>query len=48
VAENVFLQAVALNLGTVPIGAFTDDDVQKVLGLPKEVKPIYMMPVGRV
>lgn len=48
VAENVFLQAVALNLGTVPIGAFTDDDVQKVLGLPKEVKPIYIMPVGRV
>jgi len=48
VAENVFLQAVALNLGTVPIGAFNDDDVQKVLGLAEEVKPIYIMPVGRV
>ena len=48
VAENVFLQAVALNLGTVPIGAFNDDDLQKVLGLPKDVKPIYIMPVGRV
>jgi len=48
VAENVFLQAVALNLGTVPIGAFNDDDVQKVLGLAEEVKPLYIMPVGRV
>lgn len=48
VAENVFLQAVALNLGTVPIGAFSDDDVQRALGLPNEVKPIYIMPVGRV
>lgn len=48
VAENVFLQAVALNLGTVPIGAFNDDDVQKVLGLAKEAKPIYIMPIGRV
>ncbi len=48
VAENVFLQAVALNLGTVPIGAFNDDDLQRVLGLPKDVKPIYIMPVGRV
>ena len=48
VAENVFLQAVALNLGTVSIGAFNDDDVHKVLGLAKEVKPIYIMPVGRV
>ena len=48
VAENVFLHTVALNLGTVPIGAFNDDDVQRVLGLPNEVKPIYIMPVGRV
>jgi len=47
-AENVFLQAVALNLGTVPIGAFNDDNVQKVLGLPEEAKPLYVMPVGRV
>jgi len=47
VAENVFLQAVALSLGTVPIGAFNDDEVQRVLGLAKEVKPIYIMPVGR-
>jgi SagB-type dehydrogenase family enzyme len=48
VAENLFLQSVALSLGTVPIGAFNDDDVQKALGLAEEFKPIYIMPVGRV
>lgn len=45
-AQNVFLQAVALGLDSVPIGAFTDAAVSKILKLPKEVKPLYILPVG--
>lgn len=47
VGENVALQAVALNLGTVMVGAFNDDNVNKVLGLPAEEKSLYLIPVGR-
>jgi SagB-type dehydrogenase family enzyme len=46
VAENLLLQAVALGLGGVPVGAFDDDRVQEVLGLPEEEKPLYLVPVG--
>jgi SagB-type dehydrogenase family enzyme len=46
VAENVHLQAVALGLATVPVGAFDDDRVSRVLSLPKNVEPLYIIPVG--
>ncbi len=46
-AQNVFLQAEALNLGTVVIGAFYDDKVNKVMGMSEKEKPLYIMPVGR-
>lgn len=45
-AQNILLQAVALELGGVPIGAFKDDEVQKVLSLPKNHKPMYIIPIG--
>jgi SagB-type dehydrogenase family enzyme len=45
-AQNILLQAVALKLGAVPIGAFYDDQVQDVLGLPQEHRPLYLIPVG--
>jgi len=47
VAQNLCLQAVALGLGTVPIGAFEDEEVKNVLGLPEVHKPLYLIPVGR-
>lgn len=47
-AENVNLQAVALGLGSVPVGAFSDGAVKKLLDLPEDIVPIYVIPVGYV
>jgi SagB-type dehydrogenase family enzyme len=47
VGQNIALQAVALELSTVMMGAFQDQEVARVLGtLPEEV-PLYIIPVGR-
>jgi len=48
VGQNVHLQAVSLGLGTVMIGAFTDERVKQVMNLSKEEVPLYIMPVGRL
>jgi len=47
-AQNVFLQAVPLNLGAVVIGAFYDDAVKEVLKMSDREQPLYIMPVGRM
>ncbi|MEJ2262568.1 MAG: SagB/ThcOx family dehydrogenase [Anaerolineales bacterium] len=47
-AQNVYLQAVSLDLGTVFIGAFHDQDVKRVLNLPNDEEPLCIMPVGRI
>jgi len=46
--QNVYLQAEAMGLGTCAIGAFTDADVIRVMQLPPEEEPLYMMPVGYI
>ncbi len=46
-AQNVYLQADALGLGTVTIGAFSDSDVTDVVGVQEHENPLYIMPVGR-
>lgn len=46
VGQNIYLGAEALGLGTVAVGAFNDEDVRKVLEVPKELEPLYIMPVG--
>jgi SagB-type dehydrogenase family enzyme len=45
-AQNLLLEAVALGLGGVVIGAFDDREVERVLSLPAEQKPLYLIPVG--
>jgi SagB-type dehydrogenase family enzyme len=46
-AQNVLLQAVALGLGAAPVGAFEDEKVRRVLGLPLDEVPLYLIPVGK-
>lgn len=45
-AQNVHLQAEALGLGSVAVGAFDDTSVSKVLSLPDFLEPLYMVTVG--
>lgn len=46
-AQNLSLQAVALGLGSVVIGAFDDQDVATLLELPSGEVPLYLIPTGR-
>jgi len=46
-AQNLCLQATAMDLGIVTAGAFTDDQVKEVLNLPENEQPLYIIPVGR-
>ena len=46
-AQNVALQARALGLGTVMVGAFRDKAVADLLGVKGE-EPLYLIPVGRL
>jgi len=46
VAQNVYLQATALGLGTCMVGAFDDAAVQAVLQLPAQYEPLALLPVG--
>jgi SagB-type dehydrogenase family enzyme len=46
-AQNVYLQALSLQLGTVVLGAFDDRNVSDVLNLNGRETPLYLMPVGK-
>jgi SagB-type dehydrogenase family enzyme len=45
-AQNVYLECESLELGTVFIGAFDDDAVAGVLGLPGDERVLGLMPIG--
>jgi SagB-type dehydrogenase family enzyme len=45
--QNLCLQATALGLGAVTVGAFVDELVAKALNLPQNEQPLYIIPVGR-
>lgn len=46
-AQNVHLEAVALGLGTVMVGAFDDARVAEVAELSEDEAPLAIIPVGR-
>lgn len=45
-AQNILLVAASLGLGSVPVGAFADEAVRRVIGAAKEETPLYVIPVG--
>ncbi len=47
VAQNICLQATALDVGIVTIGAFYDEGVKDIIGMPENELPLYVIPVGR-
>ena len=42
--QNLLLQAVALGLGGTSVGAFSDEEIKKILGV--KALPLYVVPVG--
>ena len=46
-AQNIYLQAVALDLGMVTVGAFHDDLVKHIMGMSEDEVPLYVIPVGK-
>nr|QNO47776.1 hypothetical protein FMEMAFBA_00034 [Methanosarcinales archaeon ANME-2c ERB4] len=47
-AQNVYLQAEAINLGVCAVGAFYEDEVSELLALPDDEIPVYILSVGQV
>jgi len=47
-SENLHLQAVALDIGTVVVGAFRPEEVKRVISLAEDEDPLYLMPIGRI
>ena len=46
-AQNLCLQATAMGLGAVTVGAFSDEQMTRLLNLPEKEQPLYIIPVGR-
>lgn len=46
VGQNILLEATAMRLGGVPVGAFDDGAVTDALRLPKDHRVLYLLPIG--
>jgi SagB-type dehydrogenase family enzyme len=46
IAQNIHLQAVALGLGSVPLGAFDPKSVAGICKLTEELEPLYLVCTG--
>ncbi|HHV62825.1 MAG TPA: nitroreductase family protein [Firmicutes bacterium] len=44
--ENILLAAVAFGLGACWVGAFSERAVSQALGLPGDLRPVAMVPIG--
>ena len=47
IAQNLHLQAVALGLASVPVGAYNDAAVAQAVGLPEGIEPVYIVCIGK-
>lgn len=47
VAQNIYLQATALKLATVIVGAFEDHKVHQILQLDSALTPLALLPIAR-
>jgi SagB-type dehydrogenase family enzyme len=45
-AQNLHLQAVAMGLGSVPVGAFREEAVCEIVGCGEGEEALYLIPVG--
>jgi SagB-type dehydrogenase family enzyme len=45
-AQNIYLQAASLDLGTVTVGAFVDEEVRHIMRMRSDEEPLLIMPVG--
>lgn len=48
ISQNVYLACTAMNMGTVAVGAFTDQEVSQLLQLENDLVPLYIMPLGSI
>jgi len=46
-AQNIYLQAEALGIGTTMVGAFLDSAVAKVVGVKDDETPLAILPLGK-
>jgi len=44
--QNMMLAITALGLGCCWVGAFKEEEAAKILGLPKSLRPVAMLPIG--
>ncbi|MGQ9759690.1 MAG: nitroreductase family protein [Candidatus Methanomethylicaceae archaeon] len=44
--ENMLLAATALGYGACWVGAFNEQDVRRVLKIPRSVRPVALVPIG--
>jgi SagB-type dehydrogenase family enzyme len=45
-AQNIYLQAAALDLGMVTVGAFDDEWTKEIIGMADDEAPLYVIPVA--
>ena len=44
--EHIALQAVELGYGTCWIGAFSEEELKRILGVPQNLRVVCAMPIG--
>ena len=46
IGQNIFLQAEGLGLGAGIVGAFNDEEVNRLMKIPRSHEPLLILPVG--